>query len=351
MALILILIVLLMSGLIVPPFMGSTFSGVRSANVNEDRALRFYAADAGIENALYQIKYELEGPISEKSYTMDDINQCDVDVTISHVGDAIYRIFSTATGFRDTDTIIESVVTVFDYAFLFDYAIATKGNVNIRPGAEVTGDVRYEGELDNKGNIDGELIEEDIQNWPTADQMREFYLKDVEGLEPYGSDTIDIGGGSQDLGPLFRDGNLLITGMGGEVHLTGTIYVTGDLMVEPGVTVRMSDEGQSHTMFAEGLIDIQPWSYLYGPGCIIAIGDIVFKPNLASEDFIFVMSIEGSIDVQPNGDFYGTLAAAGDVTVKPGGGVFNPEEAPEGLNFPDDRQEADMVITSYNVSQ
>ena len=74
-----------------------------------------------------------------------------------------------------------------------------------------------------------------------------------------------------------------------------------------------------------------------GSGCIIAVGDIEFKPNLncSPADYVLVMSIEGKTYMQPNGDFYGTLAGSSEVYIQNGDASWTSPYAVEGgLNFP-----------------
>ena len=54
------------------------------------------------------------------------------------------------------------------------------------------------------------------------------------------------------------------------------------------------------------------------------IGDINFQPKMASiddpdeDDLIFVMSVEGTVNFQPNGDFHGSVAGNVEVNLQPG---------------------------------
>jgi len=72
-AFILVLILLLVGGLILTPLLGFMGTGLKSGQVFEDKTSELYAADAGIEDGLWQIKYdELQSISDPSSYSMYD---------------------------------------------------------------------------------------------------------------------------------------------------------------------------------------------------------------------------------------------------------------------------------------
>jgi len=211
--------------------------------------------------------------------------------------------------------------------------------VTIQPGSVITGDVIYNGELDNKGEIIGDEITDPIAGWPTSEQLIWFYEWDVKDLippdSPYPDDPV--------IGPLKRNGDLDILSSVNDVEATlnGTVYVTGDLRI--GSTNKdFIINLNGHTIFVESdsdvAIDIGGRCTFIGSGCIIAVGGIKCYPKIASEedDFVLIMSLEGSIDFQPQGDFYGAVIGDTDVTLQPGNSLtwVDPYEIEGGLNFP-----------------
>ncbi len=58
---------------------------------------------------------------------------------------------------------------------------------------------------------------------------------------------------------------------------------------------------------------------MYGDGCIIAVVDIDFQPSMESEedDFVFVMSVDGTVSFKPMGGFKGSLAGNVEVNLQP----------------------------------
>jgi len=291
-----------------------------ASSKSQERALTYYAADSGIEYALFQLQNESE------DVPLYDINNNTVNVTITEVVQddpscSVYEITSTAIGYSGGSTTIESYVNVpsVDFGFLLDSVITSNADVTIQPGGEVTGDIIYTGTLDNNGTIDGNTTAlEEIKNWPTAEEFSSFYWEDVKDLEPFADSIIDVAD-TPSIGPLYRPGDLDIksTVSLANATLNGTVYVTGDLLIGGPKDFTLNLNGQ--TIFVEGSITFGGACTLAGSGCIIAVGDIYFAPNMDSnpDDFVFVMSIDGTVQLQPSGDFYGALAGDVEVTIQP----------------------------------
>ena len=183
--------------------------------------------------------------------------------------------------------------------------------------------------------------------WPDGPEISEFYWRDLH--ENYDWDTevakIDVGGGvyTMDIpggttvldpfkvGPMWVNGTLKIKGKG-FVELTGTIYTTGGFETEsnPDYALLLNH----NTIFAEGSIVIDPGIDVFQAGCIVALGDLDYQPNLSSDDFVFLMSLAGIVKLRPGGDFIGSVAGQASVELLPGTSLVHPPEVPDGLNFP-----------------
>jgi hypothetical protein len=353
-ALILVTIVLLLATLVVPPLLGVNFSGTRSAQINEERTLRFHAADAGVEDALFKLTRKIVGNGTDVSYTLaGGLNNADVDVTIDDLGDTTYKITSTSEGLDGVPTTVESYVRFKDYTFLTDYALVTNGALTTQPGTVVDGDVRYDSVgSDLKGVINGNATaDEPVENWPDTQDMIDFYWADVDGLAPV--TTYVINGVPDLFGPkyIFDSGNpvQLSSKKNKDGVLQGTVYARGDLQINLKMNSELDLNGQ--TIFVEGDFQTQPATPLFGPGCIIATGDIQFQPAMQNDGFVFVLSLGGSISMQPSGDFYGSLAGANGINVQPGGDIINPENPPEDLHLPGMDEETREVreILNYTI--
>jgi hypothetical protein len=80
------------------------------------------------------------------------------------------------------------------------------------------------------------------------------------------------------------------------------------------------------------------------------VGDVNFQPNLPTadeDDFIFVMSIEGTVKFQPGDDFYGAVAGTVDVFLQPDVDLIW-WDGSDGLNFPDGGGVVALTYTIYN---
>ena len=336
-AMVLALIMLLVSLLIATPLLAYMGTGLIAGEVYERRMTELYAADAGVEDAMWKIQHEVAEvkPLSEYgcdpdwSYTyndMSDVNGKSLEVTISFANNMTYRVVSTATG-DDSGTEIESYVTAVskygDYSGILNHVITSQGEI------EIKGDVYYP-----EGH---EPVENYEDAWPTTAELVDFYGSDVEGVEPYGSDTLDLDGFDQEIGPFYRDGELDIKNSDNTeatLTLTGTVYITGDTLIgKTGKDMTLDLNGQ--TIFIES-DSSDPKTALWiggkcsidGPGVIIVIGDIYFEPNIEAgmTEPIFIMSVEGTTTLKPGGDFYGAVAGSVEVELFPGTSLNYPED-------------------------
>lgn len=339
MVLVFVTIVLALAALVIPPLLGFIGGAGRSAQIREDRMLQVYAADMGVEDAYFRIasadaELPQEPGDDPMVFAIEDVNGSDVAIEIykepEHplYGNVLYRVISTATNYNGVGATIESYVAAWDYHSLLEYGLASPGDIEISKSAKITGNLALNGELDNKGTIDGEVTY-GVPGWPSTEVLSEWYSSQVSascGSSPLlvsGSETLEIG-------PCRTSGNLVIKG-DGDVKLEGTVYVAGDLDFDATPDLRVILNGE--TIYAEGSINMGSGVRLSGPGAIIAAGDVYFSPNMVGDGFIFVMSVEGELTAQPGGQFYGSLAAASEIDLQPGAEV-EWTEWPDDLNFP-----------------
>lgn len=361
-ALLLALILLLLGSLIITPLLGFMSTGLVVGQMHEKRAMELYAADAGVEDAIWKIQTSAAGlPGAGEDpweYSIADVNDKQVNAAIAYVDDYTYEITSTASGDSGGSTTVESYVAILNFSFLLNNVITSQGDVTIQPGTTVEGDIQYNGELDNKGDIIGEIITDEIVDWPTAKQLAAFYGEDVEGLEPYSSNTIDLKNldDPKSIGPLYRDGDLNIKNTGNQTtaSLGGIVYVTGDLIFQqPGGPKAYTIDLNGQTIYVEGSITFPAHRCtLSGSGCIIAVGDVTFQPAISSDanDFVFVLSLEGEVWFSPQGDFYGSVAGSTHVNLQPNCSL-QWKEYPDGLNFVgEDDSKLQWEIRTWQIS-
>jgi hypothetical protein len=370
------LLVLVLVGLISGPLLSYMVSGLRAGHVFETGAAELYAADAGVEDAIWKLQHpdqagylpcSLSAP--PRDYTISDINGKTVGVIITYKvysGGHAYLVESTATGDESETKItayLTTDITSANYSGILDnvltspcdYTLGGPTQVDPEEGEEHGPEASYGGD------------------WPTAEILSNGYIGDVESY-PYASATLDVKNYASGFGPLYRQGTLSIvnTGTAGLVtKLNGTIYVTGDTLVgttDKAFTLNLNGQ----TIFVESATGAAPDDdpcnppnayalkfgtkcTLKGSGCIIAVGGIEFKPNLdfSPGDFVFVLSVKGKTYMQPNGDFYGSLAGSAEVYIQNGDATwFDSPFVDEGLNFPyvADIQQVYNIV-SWDVSR
>ena len=362
-AMVLALIMLLIGGLVSAPLLAYMGTGIVAGEVYEVKTAELYAADAGVEDAMWNIQLktdrvqELTQCSQSTSYTITDVNGKTVDVTITLMTlledlPCDYRVESRATG-DGSGTAIDAYVTgeskYGDYWGILHNVITSQGEITLQPGANVTPSEGEHSPAEYYGDI-----------WPPLEELQDFYWQQVEDETPYPFDTIDLDGVDMDLGPLYRDGELDIKNTSNTpatLTLTGTIYVTGDTLIKPNKEMTLDLNG--NTIFVTSNTTGQPalWiggsCIIEGPGAIIVIGDIYFEPNIEAgmTEPIFIHSIMGETLLQPGGDFYGSIAGSVEVQLQPGTSLNYPEE--EGwygdINFPVGVQQLIYSIYSWEV--
>jgi hypothetical protein len=337
-------------------------TGLLNGRVYERRTAELYAADAGVEDAIWKIQTRqvaLCAGNRTHSYEIADINGRMVDITIEYQDDGAYKITSTAAtdggggvAALPSSTAVEAYLGVryMDFSSLLDNAIVSQNTITIQPNNYVEGDVWlpdeggltvYPASADVDDVIYGEVkdSEDMVITWPPYDQLSSYYREDVKDLDPYPDTVLSVPSGTtQDapyiLEPLLAVGGLTMQGSGW-VRLDGTVYVKdGSLFTNPTPEIHLDLNG--HTIFAEGNITLNPGVWLHGSGCIIARYDIDFQPNLDTEgeSFVLVLSLEGTVTFNPGTSFTGCVAGKVNVQLQPGNTLSWVSPDDKGLDFP-----------------
>ena len=366
--LILVLVLLVLGGLILAPLLGLMSTGLMAGQVYERKTAELYAADAGVEDAIWMIQhpaetglpYECGDPPWSYDYEISDINDRHVQVHIDYLSEGTHRITSIASTDGGSNTTIEAYLAVsyLDLSAFLDNAIVSDDTIEIKSGTTVDGDVWLpdEEDLDNKGDITGEVKDEDDTPmvWPTAEQLSSYYWQDVEGAPDPGP-SIDVKY-TNNIGPCYREGSLEVDNTGDEATLLleGTVYITGDLAFQQSGSHNYTVDLNQQTIFVEGEIVFPSHHVIIsGSGCIIAVGNIDFQPSIVSgeDDFVLVMSVEGTVDFNPGSDFTGCVAGNAHVQLQPGCTInwISPEG--KGLDVPMGVGDDDKLppITGLNI--
>jgi len=357
--LILVLVLLVVGGLVLTPLLGLMSTGLVAGQVYEKKTDELYAADAGVEDAVWKIQ-QGEVPVCSgdpsRSYNISDVNGKKVEYTITYVDGLTYRVISTATG-DGSGTEVEAYVigasVCLNYSGILNQIITSQGEID----EKVT--LNY-----SEGHEPEEYYE---GAWPDTPeeiaQVAQWYKLDVKDETPYPSGTIDLNGVDMYLGPLYREGGLDIensSNPAATLTLTDTIYITGKTTINPNHELILNLNG--HTIFVESdstgsgnedkALYIGGKCTIEGPGIIIAIGDIKFEPNPdvgAEGEPVFIMSVEGTTTIRPGVNMYGAVAGSVQVGIQHGSNpiIYYPEEGFEGLNFPG-LVEAHLVYSIYS---
>jgi len=331
-SLVMVLILLLISGLIIGPLLSYMGTGLITGEVYETRTNELYAADAGVEDAIWKIQNN-EGnlpcsPGHSWSYNIADVNGKSLQISIEYLDGGTYRITSTAVTDDGsgtaaiTGTAIEAYVTdvTGNYSGLLDNIITSQNATDIHTNVILD-------------YTEGHGPEEYYDGpWPTPDNLADWYWEDVKGETPYPYSTIDLEGEDDWIGPLYRDGELDIlnsikTDPPATLSLDGTLYITGDTLIG-GTKHDFTLDLNGHTIFVTSDTTGPPYAIwigdkctIEGPGVIIAVGDIYFEPKAQTggeENPIFIFSVEGETQIQPSGLFYGAIAGSVEVDIRPG---------------------------------
>jgi hypothetical protein len=343
-ALAIVLILLLVGAAVVSPLLAFMGTGLKTTQMHEEKTLELYSADAGIEDARWKIQNlpdslpgQLKNPGDSYNYTEDEqpfVNEMSVGVTIQRIETQGFRVLSTA-GNTTVDSVITSVYG--DYPNFTDNHITSGGKVELPPHP----------------NVNGSIVENyPDEYWPTADKLSAWYLRDVDEDNPYDSDFIDLDGISTSIGPEYIEGEFDIYNSNNTeatLTLTGTLYIVGK--AEVGKSPKdFTLDLNGNTIYVEsdltggGASGTALWigrnCTIAGTGCIIVIGDIYFEPNIAAgseDDYILLMSVDGTTQFNPGSDFYGSIVGHVLVDLQPGVSTWYttpPTEEEGGLNFP-----------------
>jgi len=367
--LVMVLVLLVVGGLLLTPLLGLMSTGLMAGQVYEKKTDELYAADAGVEEAVWKIANPVlaELPHSEcrdvpwtRNYTMNDMNDKVVQFTIDYLGNEVYLITSTATGDAGGTKIEAWVVDAYtDYDAITRNILTSQKRIAY-PNNPNQYSLEYpdgHGPVEYYGGF-----------WPDLEILHKWYWEDVKDGTKYYQDTIiDLQGVDRVQQSLYVKGDLRITNSGNKhakLTLRGTLYATGDVLV---TNTDLTVELNGHAIFTESSTK-KPDGYAFyvkttspqgnpaflkGPGVIAAMGDIYFEPNTIAGDTapIFIISVDGKTELKPNGAFYGAIAGSTEIQLKPGTSVTYPVGGfPPNLNWPGFGLEKwDHFIASWTI--
>ena len=339
------LVLLVLGGVILAPLLGLMSTGLLAGQVYEEKMGLYYAADAGVEDAICKIKGDVPDSYPYVYPEPLVVNGDSVGVTIFRqdldptCGEELrYRIFSTVitddggeTAAIVNGTTIDAHLSVsyLDLSAFLDNAIVSNDTITLKGDTVVNGDIWLPDEegltVDSDVVINGTVKDEGDMSlvWPTAEQFSSYYMQEMEGAYDPGGfiDIKDLN--PKTIGPWYREGSLAVdnTGDSATIVLEDTIYVAGDLeFIQPGASRNYTINLNGQSVFVEGDFSLASTSIsILGSGCIIVVGDINFQPNIIGDDddFVLVMSITGETFFHPSGDFSGCIVGDTHVQLQP----------------------------------
>ena len=267
------LILLAVGSLLVVPMLNQSFTNLGYHQSIECRTLTSYSADSGVEYVLCKL-YNAPGAYTETPLQESFIlNNRTVNVTAEYMGGGIYDITSVASGGGCGSTTIVCYVNLSAGSFAFaiaaeDYMYIDNTTVDSLPAPGGEANIHSNGDIDLVGAetvVNGDAFAVGtISGWDKVtgvvtfpsppiqfpgDYSELYEMMAREGEDsPWEGDYI-ITGGTQYLGPLYINGDLIVENA--TLILEGTVYVTGMIRVEYG-----NLDGEQ-TVVAEGNISIE----------------------------------------------------------------------------------------------
>jgi len=259
MTMILALITLTLGALLIAPTLSYAATAIKSTSIHKERTKEIYAADAGVEKALWQVT---DGGLTmaegqQNTLASFNMNNSTVNTTIQRlVGEPAptYEITSIATNNNNG-----SVTTIDAYMYvgnpIFNNAMASDGDIDIGKDSSVDGDIYYDGTFTYGTNFvhNGDETNGGL-NFPTAAENNNFAAK-------FKAEAI--------AGGTYVGNYSIAKGDGVTSTLLGPLYITGDLTVAKDNIIDFQG-----TIYVEGSIDIDYDSEFTGDGSIIAVGSI-----------------------------------------------------------------------------
>jgi hypothetical protein len=305
------LILLVLGGLLVVPTLAFMNTNLTANRVVDQANLRLYAADAGVEKILWNIKYNdgfvlpadgnewpTSGPLTF------NINDRTVEAEISKQAGQPYKISSTATSPDGRSTTVECFLnSEANFAWLFEHAITSGGDITTKTSDVIYGGVMCEGDFDGNADVrTGDIVEGATMHFPTEELLSAFYAQKVDSPDEtqyyypdhgYPSSSYNVSGGTSSnpvvIPAMYRNGNLSITGSG-YAKLEGTLYIDGQFdFSDKDVILELNGQTIYATYYnncSGNAVYFGPDCEMHGPGCVIGVGNIDFQPKLGQGNYL-----------------------------------------------------------------
>ena len=269
-AMALALILLVVGGLILTPLLGLMSTGLVAGQVYEKKTAELYAADAGVENAIWHLQ---QGGDADDVLT-PALNGKDVTVTMEELpgecyDPAIYEIVSTAMSQDDSSTTVTAHVTNIMAYYEGDFTLYegerigghlwVEGTLVLSNDAEVGGNVFAGGDVILNacaliGGIicvggdltlnDGASVQSDVYVGGSLTLQGGDLTSWIEG-DVHVRENVSIEGGSQILGVVWAGGDIEVGNWGlldGDLHMRPDKSLDGEKRITGSVYQDYHDE-------------------------------------------------------------------------------------------------------------
>jgi len=301
------LILLALGGLLVVPGLNLASTSLSYHQLIEGKTLESYSADSGVQYALTKL-YNNPGGYTE--YTEEDyliasrdLNDRTLNVTVKYMTGGVYKITSTATSDNGRSTTIVAYINLGAGAFAFaiaakDYMYIDNTTVDSLPAPGGEANIHSNGDIDLVGaqtvvNGNASAVGT-ISGWDKVTGVRTFPSPPIQFPGDY-SELYETMAREGEDSPW--EGNYIITG--GTQYL-GPLYINGDLIVEDATLIL---EG---TVYVTGMISLEN-SNLDGEQTVVAEGDIRIEQGAVRSDIIPLI-----ISIKVDGEIYSELGTTVD---------------------------------------
>ena len=241
---VLVLILLVVGGLILTPLLGLMSTGLVAGQVYEKKTAELYAADAGVENAIWHLQHG-----GDPNDTLElTLNGKDVVVQIDKLSTecyepAIYEIISTAISTDGSSTTVKAHIT--------NITLYYEGDKDLYEGEIIGGNVHVEWNLflDNDAQIQGNVIAGGDVTMNAASL--------IGGAICVGGDLTTNDGASIQ-SDVYVEGNVLL--MGGSL----SSWIEGDVWTRGTVTVDGESEIHGVVWAGGDTVEVANWAEIIG---------------------------------------------------------------------------------------
>jgi len=252
--LIYVLIVVLVAALIVPPLIGLTYSGYRSAIISNDKMTQFYAADTGIEDAIYQLIYR-------GNDTPPEEHNLKVPIDFGLAGSTTYWIGDNLA----TEDVEKAEINGCNVWLYLERVDDTKYGNNTYIIKATSTYINDEPEITNKTEtkaiIEAKIVVGVIYNPYTGEEPG------PGGRSPFSYAVATLGHSSP----------LTLTASSGQPNtLSGDIYSAGNMIIDSNIQI-LPNLGKPSTVWANGTLVIGTTSYVSGDAH--SQGDMTLDPG------------------------------------------------------------------------